>query len=162
MKRFVKVMSMVLALIFCLMSVSALASFSVTTTARINLRTAPGTQFASLGIVDKGVTLSVDETGRDSSNVAWYHVSVNGKAGWICSTYTTQGQPVVTGKVYMSGDAYIRKGAGLDYASLGVIKKGTIATYLDASSIDNRGVIWYRISCNGITGWVSGKYATLM
>ena len=160
-KRFAMIISTLLIAVLGLMSVSALASFTVTTTARINLRTAPGTEFASLGCIDKGVTLSVSETGRDSQGVAWYRVTNAGKTGWICSTYTRQGEVVVPGTVTMTGNANIRAGAGLGYVSLGVASKGATATYLNASAIDERGVVWYRINYNGTIGWVSSVYAVL-
>ena len=161
MKRFTKVIAAALIAIIALMSVSALAAFSVVTTARVNLRTAPGTSFASLGIVDKGLTLTVDEVGQDSAGTAWYHVNAGGKAGWICSTYTAQAEPVAPRYVTMTGQAYVRAGAGLNYAALGALSKGTVATYLNAAAVDGRGVVWYRVTNGSLTGWVSSKYAVL-
>lgn len=161
MKRFVKIMSAVLVVLFCLASVSALAEFSVTTTARINLRTAPGTGYASLGLIDKGVTLSVSETGRDASGVDWYRVSANGKTGWICSTYASRSVTPATRTVTMKGNANVRAGAGLGYVSLGYIEKGATAVYMNSAAVDDRGVVWYRINYGGLIGWVSAKYAVL-
>ena len=159
-KRFVMIISAVMIALICLLSVSALAD-SVTTTARLNLRTAPGTEYTSQGIVDKGIVLNVRESGKDAKGITWYRVTTSGKTGWICSTYTRQSEVVAPTKVRMSGDAHIRTGAGLNYASAGIIKKGAKATYLNSAAVDNRGVVWYRISYNGTTGWVSSKYATL-
>ena len=160
-KRFAIIISAVMIAIFCLFSVSALADMSVTTTARLNLRTAPGTEYVSQGIVGKGVTLNVYETGKDSKGITWYRVTSSGKTGWICASYTRQAEIVAPSKVKLSGDAHIRSGAGLGYASVGIIKKNAEATYLNAASVDNRGVVWYKISYSGKTGWVSSKYAAL-
>ena len=161
MKRFVKIMSAVLIVLFCLSSVSALAEFCVTTTARINLRTAPGIGFASLGLIDRGVTLSVAETGKDAGGVIWYRVTSGGKTGWICSTYAKESAAPAARTVSMKGNANVRAGAGLGYVSLGVIEKGATAAYLNSAAVDERGVVWYRINYGGLIGWVSAKYAVL-
>ena len=161
MKRFAAIISIVMIMMFVLMSISALAGFSVTTTARINLRTAPGTEYKSLGIIDKGVTLNVSEVGVDSKGTAWYRVAAIGQTGWISSDYAAQSVVPVPSKVTITGNANVRAGAGLGYVSLGVINKGNTAEYLNQASVDSRGVIWYRISFGSLTGWVSSKYAVL-
>ena len=63
-KRFVMTISTLMIAIFCLLSVSALASFNITTTGRLNLRTAPGTAYTSIGVVGKGVTLTASVGGK--------------------------------------------------------------------------------------------------
>ncbi|MBQ8110548.1 MAG: SH3 domain-containing protein [Clostridia bacterium] len=60
-----------------------------------------------------------------------------------------------------SGDSHVRTGPGLSYTSLGVLKKGSGANYLNESSVDNRGVAWYKISYKGNTAWVSSRYTVL-
>ncbi|MBR0464601.1 MAG: SH3 domain-containing protein [Clostridia bacterium] len=160
MKRFVKVISLMMAALIALFSVSALAAFSVTTTASVNLRTGPGTEYATQGCVPSGVTLSVDETAKATNGKTWYHVNYSGKNGWICSSYTKDGGSAEK-KVVTSGDANIRTGAGLDYKSVGVMPKGATAKYMNESKKDDRGVTWYRINYNGTTGWVSSKYAAI-
>ena len=161
-KRFVMTISTLMIAIFCLLSVSALADFTVTTTGRLNLRVAPGTEYYSQGVVAKGKTLNVINTGLDSKGNTWYYVNNNGTTGWISAKYTRQGEVIVSRTVKMTGNANIRTGAGLYYNSIGVAKKGATATYLNAMSIDGRGVAWYKISYNGKTGWVSSMYSYVL
>jgi len=59
------------------------------------------------------------------------------------------------------GDSNVRTGPGLGYTSLGVLKKGDSANYLNSSSEDNRGVTWYKIEYKGKDAWVSSRYTVL-
>ena len=63
--------------------------------------------------------------------------------------------------VEATGSVNVRRGAGLGYSSLGTVEKGTRLTYLNSSTVDDRGVIWYLVSYEGVTGWVSSRYTTL-
>ena len=74
---------------------------------------------------------------------------------------TSMSEPSVSYVKGVSGDSNMRTGPGLGYDSIGALKKGESAEYLNESSIDDRGAAWYRISFNGTTGWVSSKYTEL-
>lgn len=63
--------------------------------------------------------------------------------------------------VYFTGSANVRTGPGLGYSSIGQVKSGSTLPYLGSSSVDNRGVTWYKVSFSGSTGWVSSTYASL-
>ena len=52
----------------------------------------------------------------------------------------------------------VRKGPGLDYATVGGVSEGKVLKY-DKTAKDERGVTWYHIT-GGKTGWVSSKYTT--
>ena len=134
----------------------------VTTTGSVNLRSGIGLSFASLRIIKGGVTLSYDMTGKDGRGVTWYHVTYRGKNGWVSSACVTEGgNSTSPTTVTATGAVNIRSGASKTYQSLGVIAKGKVATYLGEARKDSRGVTWYKVSYNGITGWVSSKYARL-
>ena len=60
-----------------------------------------------------------------------------------------------------TGDSNIRSTPSLSGKSLGTLPQGASATYLGQSSVDSRGVAWYKISYGGVTGWVSSRYTTL-
>lgn len=62
--------------------------------------------------------------------------------------------------VYFTGDCNVRTGPGLSYASIGSVNEGSTLTYLNQSSVDNRGVTWYKVSFRSSYGWVSSVYAT--
>ena len=62
---------------------------------------------------------------------------------------------------YIEGDdgkSHIRTGPGLDYKSIGVLHRGEDAKYLGETSVDDRGVLWYKIRWNGRSAWVSSMY----
>lgn len=62
----------------------------------------------------------------------------------------------------VDGNSNIRRGPGLDYDEIGVLKKGTSATWLGDIEEDERGVDWYRISFKGKKGWVSSRYCDIV
>ena len=62
---------------------------------------------------------------------------------------------------YIEGDdgkSNVRTGPGLGYKSLGVLRRGDDARYLHETSVDERGVVWYKIRWNGHSAWVSSRY----
>ena len=62
---------------------------------------------------------------------------------------------------YIEGDngkSHVRTGPGLDYKSIGVLHRGEDAKYLGETSVDDRGVLWYKIRWNGRSAWVSSMY----
>ena len=63
--------------------------------------------------------------------------------------------------VRTTGDVWLRKGPGKNYSKIRAISKGTKLSYTGKSSVDYRGVRWYRVKYNGSTGWVSSRYAKL-
>lgn len=74
-----------------------------------------------------------------------------------CLTFSASASSYVT----FTGDCNVRTGPGLSYAKLGSMAKGSTLTYLEESSVDERGVTWYKVSFNSSYGWVSSKYASL-
>ncbi|MBQ8088087.1 MAG: SH3 domain-containing protein [Clostridia bacterium] len=164
---------------------SGYTSYSyITFSGDTNVRTGPGTSYASLGSVNKGSTLpAAGGTSYDSRGVLWYSVSFSGKTGWVSSTYGsptssagtatyggggTGGSGTAGGSYYTSGStvratgsANVRSGPSLDYSVLTTMHEGDTASYLGSSSTDSRGVTWYKISFNGKTGWISSTYSYL-
>jgi hypothetical protein len=65
-------------------------------------------------------------------------------------------------EVKTTGDVWLRTGPGLDYESVAILKTGRTYEYLGESSVDERGVAWYRISVDDKTGWVSSRYSELI
>ena len=66
-----------------------------------------------------------------------------------------------SGTVSITGDVWLRTGPGLDYDEITNIGKGATATYLGNSSVDGRGVTWYKIQYKSHTGWVSSRFAKI-
>ena len=65
-------------------------------------------------------------------------------------------------EVKTTGDVWLRTGPGLDYESVAILKTGKTYEYLGESSVDERGVAWYKITAGDKTGWVSSRYSELV
>lgn len=60
-----------------------------------------------------------------------------------------------------TAEVNMRSGAGTGYDVVCAIPADTTVDYLGESSTDDRGVVWYHIRCDGMTGWSSSKYVEL-
>jgi len=156
MRKLARFLAIVMAAMICLSAVSALADVRLVTTAKLNLRAGAGTEYRRIVTIPKGVTVTCGEARQDASGVFWYYTTYNGMSGWVSSQYLSSGG-AATGSATTTGEVNMRTGAGLNYKSVGVLKKGVSVTY-DAYATDNRNVMWYRVSYNGVRGWVSSKY----
>lgn len=65
-------------------------------------------------------------------------------------------------EVRTTGDVWLRTGPGRDYDTVSILSSGKTFEYLGESSVDERGVAWYRISAGGKEGWVSSRYSELI
>ena len=177
MKNLKKIVAVILIAVMCVLGAAALAEGQIKTTAKANVRSGAGTNHSILGTAAKGKVLRFDKTAKDGRGVIWYHVTT-GRNGWISSTNTTQLSGSVSGKtrakvtgkavkangraVKATGDANLRKGPGLDYGSVGMMKAGKTATFRNEAKKDARGVVWYKVRFNGRTGWISSRYGRLV
>lgn len=150
--------------------------YIVATDGDTNVRTGPGLGFSSLGVIAKGGGANyLNESSIDDRGVAWYKIDYYGTEAWVSSKYTTlydgywsgggsSNDYTNTGFSYVkgtSGKSNVRTGPGLSYTGVGVLHKGETASFLGEKSTDDRGVVWYKISFNGGSYWVSSKYTTL-
>lgn len=134
-----------------------------------NVRTGPSLSHESIGTARQGSVLTGLGTIRtDSRGVEWYSVSFRDESGWVSSAYASLygfsdyvSNRYDTSVVGVSGDSNVRSGPGLDYGKLGVLYEGSSATFLGSTSVDDRGVEWYKISWMGSSGWVSSRYTVL-
>ena len=149
------------------------ASGTFYTTGQVNLRTGAGLFYSVITTVGKGTEIEVTAKAKDDRGVTWYKTTVDGTTGWISSAnLTTKSSPddedsssggSSTGtKVIATGQLTIRKSPNKDSgAVVGYMAKGKKGDYLGESKKDSRGVVWYKISYNGMTGWVSSRYSYL-
>ena len=63
--------------------------------------------------------------------------------------------------IYFTGDCNVRTGPGLGYNKKGSVNRGSYLHYLEQSSVDYRGVRWYKVSFGGGSGWVSSVYGNI-
>ena len=154
------------ALAACLTIGAGAASFGTGTVdaTSLNLRSAPSTSAASLGLVKDGTQVEVLE---DAVN-GWYKVVHNGRTGYMSADYlvvvASEGESISqaddsgltdlgNGKVTLeSGSLNIRAEASTLGAKLGTIPNGTVVALDD--HIDG----WYLVTYDEITGYVSEEY----
>lgn len=159
MKNIRKIVAALLAALFALSSVVALAEGTVKTTAVVNLRSGAGKEYSVVGNANANEYFAYNKTAKDGRGVVWYRVNNNGKAAWLSSMYA---KVVDETKVVKSnGTTNLRKGPGLDYAIVGSMTDGQTAKYLGETKIDSRNVAWYKINFSGTTCWISSKFVTL-
>lgn len=99
--------------------------------------------------------------GIGSQNTYWAYCKYNGKEGYIRWNNLIADEPEIY-YVLMTGDSNLREGPTLNDSIIGVIYTGMVADYLNASATDDRGVVWYYVRYNGMTGWVSSTYAEMI
>lgn len=134
-------------------------------TGKSNVHTGPGLGYEVIGVlrVDDSANY-LEKSSVDSRGVTWYKISWKGEEAWVSSKYTrlsNKGSHKGSKVVAEDGDTNVRTGPGLKYRSFDIMYAGDEAKYLGKSSTDNRGVVWYKISWDGETGWVSSKYTAL-
>ena len=144
---------------------------------KCNVRSGPSLSHNSRGTAYVGdVLFGTGEISTDSRGIAWYSVLYKGSKGWVSSVYasltgftkkssskSSSSSSSASGSVVVgtSGDSHVRTGPGLGYDKLGVLHNGNSASFLGQTSTDSRGVVWYKISWNGSSGWVSSRYTSL-
>ena len=143
----------------------------------VNIRSNAGTAYKKLGTMPSGASgTCLGLAAKDSRGVVWYKVKYNGVTGWVSSRLTkvtgssssgsgstADGSYSVSGKYVkvVGGSVNIRSNAGTAYKSLGTMPSGAYGTCLGLAAKDSRGVVWYKVKYNGITGWVSSRYSKL-
>ena len=140
----------------------------------VTLRAKPNKTSSALNTISKGTTVTFKgKASTDSRGVVWFKVSYKGQTGWISSAYgkitdsagnSSGGSTSTSGdKVkIVGGNATIRASANKNSDKLGFINEGKTATYLGSAKKDSRGIVWYKVKYNGVTGWVSSMYSKLV
>jgi len=120
------------------------------TTERVHFRTGAGTNYTSMGVLDKGIKVNyISQSGN------WTKVEYNSKTGYIYSDYLKEEQSTsTTSTMYVTPDSglNVRKGPGTSYAKIKTLSKGTEVTVY--STING----WSKIKANGVEGYVSSEY----
>lgn len=131
----------------------------INVTSKLNIRSGAGTNYGIVGTLGANTTVNI--LGQDGS---WYKVSYNGVTGYVSSSYikvnssnnnTNTDSTVKYGKVVnISTKLNVRKSASTSSSIVGTLANNTQVTILEKLSG------WYKISCNGIIGYVSSGYLT--
>ena len=128
------------------------------TTANLNLRKTASTSGEVLVTIPANKVVTATAKSGD-----WYKVSYNGKTGWVSGTYlaaysstsgNTPSGSVITETTYVPiADLNIRASDTTSSEKIGLIPK-----YTQVKSTYKTSEGWYRITYNGVTGYVSGNY----
>ena len=165
------IMTLLLAALVVSMAGYALAaSVTVHITGHCNVRSGPTLYDDVLGTANEGTTLKgTGNSRKDDRGVVWYQVSYHGEKGGVSSKYAyTTGSGGGGGGgsstryvIGDSGKSNVHTGPGLSYKVIGVLRVDDSAKYLEETSVDGRGVVWYKISWKGQKAWVSSRYTRL-
>ena len=138
------------------------------TTADVNFRSGPGTNYNSKAVIGSGTGIIVTDTG----NSQWYAVRLtNGSTGYIYAEYIritgdvgtpsapaeptpAPSNPEEEQTAKTTEYVNFRTGPGTNYSSKGVISLGTTVTVTDTSNSQ-----WYAVRlANGSTGYIFAQY----
>ena len=133
------------------------------TTAGLNVRSGPGTSYASKGSLSLGQAVSV----VDSSSY-WHKIKFGSGYGYVGSKYLSASKPSdststpsnpssvtpTTKTVYTTCSLNVRSGAGTSYSVIGVLASGKSASVVGTSGS------WYKIKYGSGYGYISSKYTT--
>ena len=124
------------------------------TTEYVHLRSGPGTNYDSQGVLAEGTVLTV----TDTSNSEWYAVRTSGgTTGYIFSQYIAIGGSDSGSAAKTTEYVHLRSGPGTNYSSKGVIASGTAITVTDTSNSE-----WYAVRLsNGTTGYMFSEYISM-
>ncbi len=144
----------------------------------VNIREAAGVYNAQITKLNSGTAVKVYEK-VTKDNAPWARITWNNGAneGWVCMYYvemgsasagTTEGGVIngtnsntisATGYVNSNIDLNVRSGAGLGYAKIGSLAKGTKVTVYEQVTAD--GMIWGRMNYANGSGWVCMSYISV-
>ncbi len=116
----------------------------------VNFRTGPGTNYSSMGKLNKGY--KVEYIGTSGS---WIKIKYNGKTGYAHSDYVgpySNSNQSSSIKVVTASSLNVRSGAGTNYSRIGSLSKGTEVSVISESNG------WAKINYNGKIGYVSTDY----
>ena len=151
---------LVLATIFALSTAALASGKTLYATATVNLRKGAGLNYGVIRTLHKNDAVTASDSAKDERGVIWYKVKFGGKTGWVSSKYISD-KPVGKANIELTGKVNLRKEASKESKSLKTIPGGTVLTFTKTAK-DGRGVVWYKVSYDGSTGWVSSKYAKII
>lgn len=133
------------------------AEETLVTTAYLNVRTGPSTQYGILGVLNPGTKV------EGSSEDGWFKLSYAGRTAYVSKTYLTaftqqtESAPAAAEENRTSVTRYataavnVRTGPGTGYAILGVLQPGNEITGYTGDG-------WFETSFEGQTAYVSQSY----
>lgn len=140
---------------FRALAVTGSATVSVNS---LNLRSGPATSNAIIGKMTLGQVVQVVA----GPNGGWYQVIANGVTGWASGDYLvvtpdSSTPPTGTTAKVTTAVLNLRSGPATSNGILGKMPLNTVVPVLEGPSGG-----WYKVDFNGIQGWASGDYLTII
>ena len=160
-KFWVRFLCMLLCLAILLPCVSAMAETTKVAAYLLRLRAQPSAKAKVIDAYPRGTVVTILKKGSE-----WTKVKVHGKTGYMQTSMLSYGRGGGTSGSGSSGGSgstmYVIKGIRLylraepDSASeiLGTFRGGTAVTVL------KKGKYWYKVSVNGLEGYMGSSYLT--
>ena len=152
-----------------------------------NARSGPGTSYAFLNYVHQGDVLYVLDRQMGNTGKDWYQVRINSRLCWVSSGLvelagnregTAYGVPIIPedpfaeypqASTHLIGrwfrvnpsSAHVRHEPHTDTPTVAYVTGGQCYEILDCR-IGNTGKVWYKITVEGTTGWISSGMTTLL
>ena len=136
--------------------------------ARLNVRSGPGTGYAIIDTLNSGDQGVVLDGPVSADGYTWYQVnySFGGYTGWVAGEFLSYvsggGFGIGDNVTVTSNNLNVRSGPGTSYAVIDSLNTGDQGVVLDGPASAN-GYTWYEIeySFGGYSGWVAGEYLVL-
>lgn len=134
-------------------SASAACIGGATTTTSLNLRSGAGTGYDIVTTASSGAAVIVE----DDVGGGWWRVNMGGTRGYMSSKYLSfAGQMALSATGWVNGSSVrVRSGPGTDNQILGAFNTGT---KVSITGVDGA---WYKITANGLSGYMSSAYIVL-
>ncbi len=142
------------------------------TSSGVNIRSGPGTEYASYGSAGAGEVLRIVSLASLSDGTVWYYGEVGGISGWVHGAYVSlspvsaptaaPAAPVLPSAhsslsftaVVSVSEANVRYDAGTDAAIAARLEQGTLVSVL-SGAMDGEGVLWYYCEyAEGLYGYI--------
>ena len=158
MKKLGKIAALTLALLICFTATASAATISMANGSSLYLRSGPGRNYDSVGVVHDGDSVSVVKYGSVWSKIK----TASGKTGYVKNLYINDGDAN-----YASGTTYFGTGSSMVTTARVNVRSGAstgtsvITTLSKGTKVTARGKngSFYLVSLkDGSQGYVSGKY----
>ena len=134
----------------------------------IRVRQGAGTEFAQLATAYEGQTVGILEGPlTDKKGIRWFMVQAPGGTGWMMAeflrgTSAPTTAPKLTGSAIVAntnGDPLrVRSAPNASGKVLTLLNPGTTVAIQDGPVTDSTGIVWYKITAKGLTGWAMALY----
>lgn len=137
---------------------------TVTNKSGVSLRSGAGTNKTKLTTLKYNSYASLVSSTKYKGigcSAGWYKIKLNGKYGYVCSTYLSTSS--LSTYIIDVASVNIRSGAGTNYSKITTALKNENITLLSTAKYKGTGCSagWYKISINGKTGYVCSSYTKL-